>query len=204
MPSELIKFITEYGYYAIFILIFLQEIGVPNPIPSEAILIFSGYLIFNGILSFPFVFLVVVLADFMGTNLLFFIFYFFGLYIIQHKPKWIPISEKTIVKFSKKISKGGLWTVFIGRLTPYLRGYTSVFTGLLHIEPRKFLPIALLSAVTWCIVCLSIGIILGPSYNSSVHTYENTKYILAIFIASVFVIIFSLNFFRKKRVIKHG
>ncbi len=204
MPSELIKFISDYGYYAIFILIFLQEIGVPNPVPSELILIFSGYLIFNGMLSLPIVFLVVVFADFMGTNLLFFIFYFFGLYIIQHKPKWIPISEKTIVKFSKKISKGGLWAVFIGRLTPYLRGYTSVFTGLLHIEPRKFLPIALLSAIIWSITCLSIGIILGPSFNSSAHSYENSKYIFAVIFASIFIITLSLNYFRKRRMIKHG
>jgi membrane protein DedA with SNARE-associated domain len=44
MPPELILYITKYGYIAIFVLIFLQEIGAPNPIPNEFVLLYSGYL----------------------------------------------------------------------------------------------------------------------------------------------------------------
>ena len=53
MPEEVVYYITGYGYLAIFILVFLQEIGMPNPFPNELLLIFSGYLSFRGILFFP-------------------------------------------------------------------------------------------------------------------------------------------------------
>ncbi|MCX6740828.1 MAG: hypothetical protein NTY61_00295 [Candidatus Parcubacteria bacterium] len=46
MPHSLAVFITHYGYLAIFFLVFLQEIGVPNPVPNELVLLFSGYLAF--------------------------------------------------------------------------------------------------------------------------------------------------------------
>ena len=98
MTSELNVYILQYGYLAIFILIFLQEIGVPNPIPNELVLLFSGYLSFAGVLNFPTVILVAALADFAGTNILYFVFLFFGAYIIKNKPGWFPISQKKIDK----------------------------------------------------------------------------------------------------------
>ncbi len=44
MSPELSDYIVQYGYIAIFSLVFLQEIGVPNPIANELVLVFSGYL----------------------------------------------------------------------------------------------------------------------------------------------------------------
>ena len=36
VSSELALYITRYGYLAIFLLVFLQELGVPNPVTNEA------------------------------------------------------------------------------------------------------------------------------------------------------------------------
>ena len=44
MSPTLSAYIVKYGYMAIFSLVFLQEIGVPNPVPNEVVLLFSGYL----------------------------------------------------------------------------------------------------------------------------------------------------------------
>jgi hypothetical protein len=35
MPEEVVAYITKYGYLTIFILVFLQETGMPNPFPNE-------------------------------------------------------------------------------------------------------------------------------------------------------------------------
>ena len=76
MLTEVNAFIINYGYLAIFALVFLQEVGIPNPVPNELVLIFSGYLAFKGILYLPLVILAAVSADFIGTNILYFTFYF--------------------------------------------------------------------------------------------------------------------------------
>jgi membrane protein DedA with SNARE-associated domain len=179
MSSEIVHYLTEYGYLAIFILVFLQEIGMPNPVPNELLLIFSGYLSFKGILFLPLVLLTAVAADFIGTNILYFIFYYAGAVILAKKPKWFPVSEKTLSNLSKKISSGRNYNIFIFRLTPFTRGYTSVLTGLFRISPGVFLPIALFSAITWAFVYVIAGYLAGPSWNLFSQYLGSFKYIMA-------------------------
>jgi hypothetical protein len=56
MSSELLFYVTKYSYGAIFVLVLLQELGVPNPVTNEFVLLFSGYLAFSGVLNFWLVF----------------------------------------------------------------------------------------------------------------------------------------------------
>ena len=202
MPEEVVYYITKYGYLAIFILVFLQEIGMPNPVPNELVLMFSGYLSFKGILYLPYVILTAVTADFIGTNILYIIFYNTGTFIMQKKPKWIPLSARMIEKLTRKISNGGILSIYIFRLTPFTRGYTSVITGLLQIKPRIFLPIALISAATWASIYVTIGHFIGPSWDLFTKNIDSFKYILLAFLLIIICIVLSVYFFRKRIKIK--
>jgi membrane protein DedA with SNARE-associated domain len=198
MPEEVVGFIMQYGYIAIFTLVFLQEIGMPNPIPNELVLMFSGYLTFKGLLYLPFVIITAITADFIGTNILYAIFYFSGAFLIRKKPRWIPLSEKMLLRLKERITNGGNLSIYVFRLTPFTRGYTSVITGLLHIKPEVFLPIALISAATWAGLYVILGHLLGPFWNIIITNISSFKYIMAgvlIVVVSVFIFIW----FRKKR-----
>jgi membrane protein DedA with SNARE-associated domain len=160
MPADVMQFIARYGYLAIFILVFLQESGFPNPIPNKLVLLFKGYLIYSGIFKFYDVILVALIADFLATSILYFTFRAFGFQIIKRKPRWIPISRNRIESFSLSLSEGGLPAIFIYQLTPFIRGYTSVISGLLQIRIKNFLTIAILSASVWASAYIVIGWIL--------------------------------------------
>jgi len=191
MPPELAQYITQYGYLAIFSLVFLQEIGVPNPVPIEIIILFSGYLSSIGVLSFPLVFLSSIAGDFIGTSILFFLFYHFGEYILAHKPKWIPISKERIKKISDRVSQKGRWGIFIGRMLPYLRGYASVAAGLLEIKPVVFMTTVIFSAVLWSGGYAFAGMLLGPYWEQvaqQIGGFEKMVVALAILIILYFVI----------------
>jgi Uncharacterized membrane-associated protein len=198
VPEEIVHFITRYGYTAIFILVFLQEIGMPNPIPNELLLMFSGYLSFKGFLYFPFVIFTIISADFIGTNILYVIFYNAGIYIIRKKPKWFPLSNTTMDRLMKKISEGGKFNIFLFRVTPFTRGYTSVITGLLRIKPGIFLPIALISAATWATIYVIAGYIIGPSWNLFTENINSFKYIMLAVLVAVFCMVMFVYFYRKR------
>lgn len=199
MNTELTLYILKYGYLAIFVLIFIQEIGIPNPIPNELVLVYSGFLCSKGLLSLPLVILTSVSADFIGTNILYIVFYFLGDFILKNKPKWLPISEKAINKARQRIVNGGLWAIYVGRITPFIRGYTSVITGLLRISPQKFLPIVLLSATTWSVVCVMTGRLLGAYYmNAQGYLQKFQPYL--ILVAVVLVLFFAVKYFKKNLV----
>lgn len=167
MPPELIAYITEYGYLTILLLVFIQELGVPNPIPNELILLFCGYLASTGQLHFFWVMLTAVLADVIGTTLLYCVFYYYGKVIRKRFHKVLP-SQK-INKLMDYLSQKGRIGIYIGRLLPLLRGYASVAAGLLRLPPREFIPVVGLSAVTWSGGYVALGYILGPSWEKVSH-----------------------------------
>ncbi len=196
MPDEISGFIIKHGYLAICFLIFIQEIGIPNPIPNEIILLYAGYLSFAHLLRLPIVLMLTISSDFFATAILFFIFYFFGNYIIEHKPRWFPLSVTRIKKLEKKVSDKGKTFIFIGRMTPFIRGYVTVIAGLISIPPRVFFPITLFSTAAWCSTCIIGGFLLGPSW-SVVARYFGFNHVI-IFIISVIIISLTIHYFIKR------
>jgi len=162
MSSELALYITKYGYMAIFMLVFLQEIGVPNPVTNEFVLLLSGYLAFSGVLNLWLVVLTAVSADCIGTTLLYAVFYLFRGYIQGRQPRWFPLSSSHIDRIAHTISERQQWGIYVGRLIPFLRGYASVAAGILSIRPGIFIPAVIVSAITWSGGYVIAGRLLGP------------------------------------------
>jgi membrane protein DedA with SNARE-associated domain len=200
MTSEVVYYISHYGYLAIFVLVFLQEAGFPNPVPNELVLLFSGYLVFSGIFKFYVVILVALLADFTATNILYFTFREFGGQILKRKPRWVPVSLSRIESFSRSLSEGGLTSIFICRLTPFIRGYTSVIAGLLQVKTAYFISIAFLSGTVWASAYILTGWFLGPWWKqieSSPHLLRNLMLSVMAFTLFLFLINFLLKRLRQ-------
>lgn len=191
MPPELAGFISQYGYLAVFGLVFLQEIGIPNPVPNELVLLFSGYLSFNGTLNFFLVFLAAVLGDFLGTTLLYSVFYYFGKRIMENKPRWIPINKEKVEKLGKIIVEKDKWGIFIGRLIPYIRGYASVAAGILQLKPKIFLSMVALSAILWSGGYVLVGRLSGRYWDLVLQKFEGTSTLIYVLLGIIFVSLFS-------------
>ncbi len=186
IPPEFVNYITKYGYVAIFSIVFLQEIGIPNPIATEIFILFSGYLAYAGTLNIYLVFITVVLGDIIGTSVLYTIFYIFGSRIFEKIPRWLPIEKINNTKV--RILKKGKRAVYIGRLIPYVRAYASIAAGLLKIPPKEFLMAVLLSAITWSGGFAILGMLLGPAWEDLLMKVGlwNFFIILIVIVALVF------------------
>ena len=161
MDTAILSYVAEYGYLAILFSVFMPEIGIPVPVPVELVLLIAGYLASEGTLSFPLVLLLAVGADIIGTSILYFIFYSFGHFIIEHKPRWLPIDASRIKTWTTKLASRGKTGIYVGRLIPYLRGYVSIAAGILQVPPLTFISLAALSAFTWSGGYALIGWLLG-------------------------------------------
>jgi membrane protein DedA with SNARE-associated domain len=181
MSAMVIHFIGSYGYVAVFLLVFLQEIGVPNPVPNEIVLLFSGSLGASGILYFPYIVLVVITADILGALLLYVVFYRYGKALLAKIP--LPISAKKIEQLTYDISKREWWGVFLGRLMPFLRGYAAVVAGVTRMKFSSFLSSIIISALLWSGGFATIGRILGIYWvqaESVVHYIEICSLLLIV------------------------
>src|SRR2546428_2313012 len=112
MSPELAAYIGRYGYIAIFSLVFLQEIGVPNPIANELVLLFSGYLTSMQKLDFITVLITVITADTLGTSLLYIMFYYFGKRVLQKWPHFI--STNKLAYLTTRVSHQNRWSIYLG------------------------------------------------------------------------------------------
>ncbi len=197
MPIELVSSISQYGYFGILVLIFLQEVGFPNPIPNELVLLFSGYLAFMGVLNLPLIIFSAVFGDLLGSCIIYIVFYFFGQIILQRKPKWLPISEMKINTIRLNFEKSGLSRIYIGRLSPFVRGYISVLSGLLQISPKKYSLILLSTSAIWVSSYVTVGFIIGPYWNMITNADSHLHLYLGL--VSLAMIILIIMFFLIKR-----
>jgi len=165
MEQEIISHLIKYGYLAIFVLIFLQEIGMPNLFPNEILLLFAGFLSSKGILSLPLVIITAIIADFAGTNVLFFLFYFSGPAINLKLSRWMPGTISRIENFGNKTKKWGRLSFYVLRITPFTRGYISIFAGLSRTNPAVYLTIVAVSSVIWASGYSILGNVLGLTFN---------------------------------------
>ena len=97
-----------------------------------------------------------------GAPVIAYIFYSFGQRLLQKWPHVIPTSRLTY--FTARVSKQDRWSIYVGRLIPFVRGYTAVAAGLLKIPPGIFLPAVLVSALTWSGGYVIAGKLLGHEY----------------------------------------
>lgn len=180
IPPDFLQSVIKYGYLIIILLVFLQEVGFPNPIPNELVMVFSGYLCYTGMLKLPFVILVALLGDLLGSGILYAVFFFFGKKIMKKKPRWLPISQKKIDKLAAKFQKQGISAVIIGRLSPFIRGYVSVLMGLMNYPAKKYLWILVGTAIFWACFYVLTGYLIGP-YWKLVSTYKAYWMLLPVF-----------------------
>jgi membrane protein DedA with SNARE-associated domain len=169
MSDQLLIDITTYGYWSILALVFLQEVGVPNPIPNELVLLFSGYLVHTGSLKLTTVILSAVVGDLLAALILFEVFYFFGGLLFTKKPKWLPLPWKKLERLSLKMTKNGKTGTFIGRLTPFVKGYVSVFSGLIRLPQQQYGLIAVSTSIIWASAYVCCGYLIGPEVTQLIH-----------------------------------
>ena len=186
--NSLLTFVQDYGYWAVFVLVFLQEIGIPSPVPNELILIFAGALTSIGGLNYWLTFLVAVSADVMGTTVLFSVFYFFERFIIERIPKWEFINSK-LDKIKSILMKHNRWGIFLGRMMPYVRGYVSIAAGILNLPYKFFVPLVALSALIWTGGYVTLGHFIGKQWETVARTIEQYKWSFLVALILIAVVI---------------
>jgi membrane protein DedA with SNARE-associated domain len=85
METQVLAWITQYGYLAIFSLLVLGIVGLP--VPDETLLTFTGYLVYSGHLSLPIAYAAAFCGSACGITLSYALGRWFGLSLIHRYVK---------------------------------------------------------------------------------------------------------------------
>src|SRR5258708_20058606 len=128
--------ITATGYAGVMLLMAIESACIP--LPSELIMPFAGYLVFQG----TFKLLLVATAGAIGCNFGSLIAYEIGHYggrpLVERYGRWILMGRRELDWADRFFARWGYVAVFLGRLLPGVRTFIPFPAGLPRTPPGAF------------------------------------------------------------------
>jgi membrane protein DedA with SNARE-associated domain len=172
LEQQVLAWITQYGYFAIFFLLVFGIIGLP--IPDETLLTFSGYLIYKGHLSLPLAFVSAVAGSASGITISYQLGRLFGHRVLVRYGKYIHLTEERLDRAHAWFARIGHWALTFGYFIPGVRHITAYAAGISDVAPHQFAIFAYTGTVLWVSTFLSLGYLLGERWEAvekNIHYY---------------------------------
>ncbi len=153
-PQELIE---KWHYAGLFGIIFVEEAGVPLPIPGDLFIAAAGFLAYQGKTSGPAVVAVVTVATVLGAAILFTLAQRGGRPLLRRFARRFGYTEEREYRVEQWLARRGSPAVVIGRLVPGLRIVMTVVAGALGMRRSTFVIGTLLAGILWGTIYFWIG-----------------------------------------------
>jgi membrane protein DedA with SNARE-associated domain len=165
-----IHVINAGGYAGIVGLITLNSCGIP--IPSEAIMPFSGYLAYLG----RFNLFLVAIAGAVGCNIGSAIAYWIGAKggrpLVARYGKWVLMNAHDLDLMTKFFDKYGSIAILIGRMLPMVQTYVAFPAGIGKMPRVRFHIYTTVGSLIWYFCLAWMGMKLGQSWNTDPRLQE--------------------------------
>ena len=159
-----INFIGSLGYWGVFICMTLESACIP--LPSEIIMTFSGFVVWQGNTNMTLwgITLVGALGNLFGSIIAYFVGLKGGRPLLEKYGKYILITHKNLETADKWFERYGYEAVLISRVLPGIRTFISLPAGITHMDLKKFGAYTFLGSLPWCFVLAYMGTQLGPRW----------------------------------------
>jgi membrane protein DedA with SNARE-associated domain len=142
-------------YLVIILWLVVESAGVP--LPNEAILLFSGFLVGSGHLNLIATLAVSVVGTVGGATLAWWIARTFGPTGVRTVGRFVFLTPGRLAAAEAFFRRRGNATVFIARLTPIIRTVISYPAGLAGMRYRPFLLATAAGCAIWNLLVLLAG-----------------------------------------------
>jgi len=164
MEHQVLAWITQYGYFAIFGLLMFGIAGLP--VPDETLLTFTGYLVYTGRLSLPLAFMAALCGSGCGITLSYILGRTFGIALIHRYGRYLWIKEEHINKAHAWFERAGHWSLTFGYFIPGVRHFTAYAAGMSCLEAPRFALFAYSGAALWSASFIGLGYLLGERWHA--------------------------------------
>lgn len=154
----MLDLIEKFSYLGLFIVILIEEAGVPLPIPGD-IFIATAAALPNS--NYFLIVLTIMVATLSGSTILFTVSQKIGHRLLVRYGKYIKATPQKVKKIEKWFEKYGGLAIVIGRLIPGLRTVTPIAAGLFNVSYKSFWLYTALAAFIWANIYFVIGKFFG-------------------------------------------
>jgi len=152
--------ISTYGYWALFVLVAVESLGVP--LPGETALIIAGtYAGTHHHLNPWLIFAIASAAAIIGDNIGFWIGDKGGYRLAVRYGNRVHLDERKLKTARYLFDRQGVKVVFFGRFVSILRTYTAFLAGTSQMRWRKFLPANAAGGIVWAGIYTTLSYLAG-------------------------------------------
>ncbi len=201
MQQFILHIIEQFGYFGVFFLILIENVF--PPIPSEVILLFSGFFSTYTNLSVLYMIVASTLGSFLGAIIL----YYIGKIFNKERLKKIVNDRLGKILFLKEkdIDKADEWfdnkenkSVFFCRFVPIVRSLISIPAGMSEMPMGKFIIYTICGSMIWNTVLICLGYRLGSNWEYVLTILDKYQMVVIVILVIIFGYVI-IKFYRKKR-----
>ena len=152
----------DYGYWAIFVGILLENLGIP--LPGETVTLVGGFLAGSNELSYWLVLSDAAAGAAIGGTVGYWIGRLGGWFLLLRVSRIFRISEEKILNIKDKFSENAGKAVFFGRFFALLRIFAAPLAGIAQMPFWKFFIFNLAGAAIWASTMVTLAFLQGNSF----------------------------------------
>jgi membrane protein DedA with SNARE-associated domain len=188
VTGPLVDFATtqvgSYGLIAVFILMLLESACIP--VPSEAIMLYGGFLVAQGQQELIPVIAAGVLGNLVGSWLAYWVGYAKGRdWALRFH--WLHITEARLAKADRFFARWGSWAVLFSRCIPIVRTFISLPAGVARMPFWRFTIFTVIGCIPWVTALTLIGRAVGEDWERLQHQLHYVDYLLVLGAGAAFV-----------------
>lgn len=189
----LMSIIEQYGYLAIFFLLWLGIVGLP--IPDELVVATGGFLVSIGILDPVYSFLTAYLGVASGLTIGFLLGKYFGKPILG----WLSKKEKMkhkVEQATAMLEKHGTTALCISYLFPVVRHLVPYLVAMGGMSYRRYALLSYPIGLVWTFAFYLIGYIFGRNVETiigMIRSYGSYTLLILVVIAGVYLLVRKLR-----------
>jgi len=150
------------GYAGIALLMGIESACVP--LPSELIMPFAGFLVYQGNFSLLWVATAGAIGCNLGSLVAYEIGYYGGRPLVERYGRWILLSRRELDLADRFFLRWGYLAVFIARLLPVIRTFIALPAGIARMPRGRFHLYTFLGSWPWCLALAWLGMKLGENW----------------------------------------
>lgn len=189
-------FIATTGYWGVFILMVMESMVFP--VPSEAVMPFAGFRIFDGQLTWFGVIFASTMGSIVGSLISYFIGFYGGKPFINRFGKFLLLNQHHLELSEKFFSKKGEITILIARFVPIVRHLISIPAGMGKMNLLKFVLFTTIGAGMWNTLLTWFGFVLRENWDE-VMKYSHVIDIVVVGIIGVGAIYYLYKIIRSRQ-----
>ncbi len=201
MQQFILHIIEQFGYFGVFFLILIENVF--PPIPSEVILLISGFFSSYTSLSVFYMILASTLGSFLGAIILYYIGKIFNKERLKkivngRLGKILFLKENDIDKADEWFDNKGNKSVFFCRFVPIVRSLISIPAGMSEMPMGKFIIYTICGSMIWNTVLICLGYRLGSNWEYVLTILDKYQMVVIVILVIMFGYVI-IKFYRKKR-----